>query len=918
MFAIIVSRAPRALLGAAAAAALALVANSAADATGIAQTGGEQSLLARDDAGAFHNPVGYATVLAADGDVIAVGSPMERFQVSTTVAEDRGVVHVFERSGGAYRHHTRLSNRTVNVVVGGGAQNVFVRFGDAVAVDGDRIAIGAPLDDGPCPRANPFVICTTPGTVAVGSVFVYRRDSSGWTLETTLRPPSVGVTPDPRAGDRFGAAVSLSGDLLLVGAPRANVPATSASNPEAGRAFLYRRSGTSWTQVRTIDNPVPIADTISTTIGFGYSVAIDGNRLLIGNPGEDVVSGGATATDAGRVYGYELGAGDTPTLLGSSSGNAVNQRIGIAVASEGQLAAVAGGDAAGAFVRTISMAPLLGFQLIRRIDLGSSPASGNLSMALDIRQGRLLVGANDNGNTIRRADLIDNGFSSISLPTLRSIPRRTNPGGSYAENDFFGVTAAFDGRGAPVIGSRTQDSIAKGALFLSGEVRVYGRRSENLGIRAAAMRRGPDNNRVVDAAADVLVIGRPGTLAGAIGSIDILIKSNNVFGPIGTPPRYVPAMTNLRPPDSAAGDGFGAAVKITSDGSTIAVGAPGIRGGRGAVYLFGRSARTSWQLRERLLHPQDPVGSGFGISVSIDAPGTQLVVGAPSDAGGLGRAYGFRIALAKSSVAADDGIKALADQVTVLRPAATLAKGGGDVGDKFGAAVAAMGNTVLVGSPGDDTSTGSVEVFTDNGAGLQATGITLTGSTPQPGDGFGTAIAIDGGTTVIGEPGDDPGGAADAGSVSVYENSPEGVPQPATQQTLTTTDGAAGDKWGSAVAISGGTVAAGAPGDDVPLDGTAPQAFDIDQGSITLFANPAIGGGTPWIEDQTLIEGDGNAFDEFGTSVAISGENVIGTAPFGEVQPTAPTDEGAIIPFQVPEVADEIGEDFFRSGFEGL
>ena len=92
------------------------------------------------------------------------------------------------------------------------------------------------------------------------------------------------------------------------------------------------------------------------------------------------------------------------------------------------------------------------------------------------------------------------------------------------------------------------------------------------------------------------------------------------------------------------------------------------------------------------------------------------------------------------------------------------------------------------------------------------------------------------------------------------------------QQKLTASDAAAGDLFGASVAVSGDTVVAGAYVDDTPAG--------VDAGSAYVFVRS---GGT-WTEQQKLTASDAAAGDQFGVSVAVSGDTVGG----GGVPSTTP------------------------------
>ena len=134
----------------------------------------------------------------------------------------------------------------------------------------------------------------------------------------------------------------------------------------------------------------------------------------------------------------------------------------------------------------------------------------------------------------------------------------------------------------------------------------------------------------------------------------------------------------------------------------------------------------------------------------------------------------------------------------------------------------------------------------------------LTASDGADLDNFGTSVAISGDTAIVGALGDDDYGS-DSGSVYIFQQN-AGVWSEA--QKLTAYDGAASDFFGFSVAISGDSVIVGAYGDDDK---------GSDSGSVYIFQQNA----GVWGEAQKLSASDGGAYDDFGSSVAISGDSAI-------------------------------------------
>ncbi|MFI5298039.1 MAG: FG-GAP repeat protein [Polyangiales bacterium] len=172
-----------------------------------------------------------------------------------------------------------------------------------------------------------------------------------------------------------------------------------------------------------------------------------------------------------------------------------------------------------------------------------------------------------------------------------------------------------------------------------------------------------------------------------------------------------------------------------------------------------------------------------------------------------------------------------------------------EAGDsEFGTSIAASDTAVVTGAPGAKLGAGAVYVFT--GAG---TAWSRTAEIPDPdgntNDGFGSAVAFDGATIAVAALG------AAGGSGAVYTFTRNGT---AWQQTaeLTDPDGAAGDAFGAGVAVSGTTIAIGAP-------------FIFGPGSTYVF----VASGTSWAQ-QTKLTGSCFASVWKGPSVALEGDTL--------------------------------------------
>src|SRR5262249_33092489 len=115
-------------------------------------------------------------------------------------------------------------------------------------------------------------------------------------------------------------------------------------------------------------------------------------------------------------------------------------------------------------------------------------------------------------------------------------------------------------------------------------------------------------------------------------------------------------------------------------------------------------------------------------------------------------------------------------------------------------------------------------------------------------------------TVIIGAHGDKPGASTDPGSAYIFVRNGTAWTE---QQRLTPSDGAGEDRFGDAVVISGDTVIVGAPYADI--------GGNVNQGAAYAFVR----NGATWTEQQKLTSSDGAANDEFGYSVALSGDTAV-------------------------------------------
>jgi hypothetical protein len=172
-------------------------------------------------------------------------------------------VDVLQRSGGGFdRQATIAPPDTLNR-----------GFGQELALSGNTALLAAAETS------------TPPDPPIPGSVFVYVRNGSSWTLQQELK------APDGQAdagwgvgGDAFGSGVVVQGDTALVGAPRRAMGA----DLRRGGIYFFARTGTTWSMQQEITPPDGVD-------AFGLRIALDGDTFVTGVPGRNGPNGSPPA-----------------------------------------------------------------------------------------------------------------------------------------------------------------------------------------------------------------------------------------------------------------------------------------------------------------------------------------------------------------------------------------------------------------------------------------------------------------------------------------------------------------------------------------------------------------------------------------------------------------------------------------------
>jgi hypothetical protein len=201
----------------------------------------------------------FGLSVSVSGNALVVGAPKH----ACAMGSECGSAYVFRLNGAAWVQEGELIPPDL-------APSDY--FGGAVAVDGDRIVVGARYSD---PNALSFA----------GAAYVFRFDGTAWVQEAKL------TAPDAAPGDVFGTSVAVQGDRVFVGAPGSGVD---------GALYIFLRQGTAWMLEGKLLPPVSCFEN-----GFGYAISVFGDRVLVGWPGSLCLSNVASPPGAAFVFRRE-------------------------------------------------------------------------------------------------------------------------------------------------------------------------------------------------------------------------------------------------------------------------------------------------------------------------------------------------------------------------------------------------------------------------------------------------------------------------------------------------------------------------------------------------------------------------------------------------------------------------------------
>ncbi len=767
----------------------------------------------------------FGSRVVSTQDVMVIG---ETAYDSATIPRV-GTAYVYRRNGSAWTEEDQL-------LASDGQEEDY--FGGVLAIDGSVIVVGVPGDD-------------TDAGMNAGSVYVYRFNGAEWIEEAHL------FSPNTSSYEWFGRSAAICGSTFVVGA-------------QSQKAYIYQHDGVSWNHTATL--------MASDNAGGGYSqtIAMDGDVIAVGAPG--------TYPTDGTVYVYQFDGkmtwGETAILNASDAQS--HDRFGWSLAIQGDAIVVGS---------------------IWVVDAGG-PASGSAYIfrsngVIWVEEAILVPSDSETEDAFGVSVAINNGF--IVVGSKNNIELLGDNVGSAYVYQFDGVgwsevqrLIAHDRHGAAHFGSSvtmTNGTIAVGAWQVStstgfGAVYVYQTDCNGNGVLdmddiPSGFSEDLNSNGIPDECEDTLCPGDrkvfsldADTTDFYGGSVDLdgdvmVVGSpwDTQSGMMGAGSVYVYRFdganwveeAHLVPSEGQMWGQFGQSVAISN--GILVVGWPwkgtpdGLHKGMVVVYRF--DGKSSW-VEDSILFASGSLGAVELFGISVDIQDDVIIVGASSEhtPTGLyaGAAYVYR----------HDGTQWNEEQHLFLPDAEDL--------DHFGGSVAISGRVIVVGAYEDNTAngfnTGSAFVYRYNGQEWvqEAQLLASNGQTGGGGLGakFGSSSAISGDTIVVGAYFDEVIDGIHPGSAYIYRYDGSVWFE---ESHLLASDGQHGDRFGFSVAMDGNTAMIGAVS-DVPEAG-------IQTGSAYVYHFD----GSQWIEGEKLLAAAAQAYDDFGRSVALSGQVMVAGAP---------------------------------------
>lgn len=251
------------------------------------------------------NSVAFGTSIAWDGTTLVVADPFFATGLSLPYTPVTGRLSVYTGSGATWTLEQNIEAQADFNQVGLGQL--------AVAVDGNNIVASQPR-------------------FGVGGAIQFFHKNSTWVAGGTENSPDASAISPGISLPLFGHSLVLDGTDLFVGQPGYQSTLGGGAVQEYGKVYIYQEASfQSWGLLSSLTTPAS-----ASKFGlFGYSLAKDGDNLLVGAPHQD-----SFLLTSGAAYYYKLIAGTWQEMQEITESEVAHANLGLSVAISGTLAAV--------------------------------------------------------------------------------------------------------------------------------------------------------------------------------------------------------------------------------------------------------------------------------------------------------------------------------------------------------------------------------------------------------------------------------------------------------------------------------------------------------------------------------------------------------------------------------------------------
>ena len=307
---------------------------------------------------------GASVSISEDGNTAIVGAELAD---ALPQAASAGAAYIFTRSGTTWSQQAKL-------IASDGSDSYY--FGSSVSItdDGNTAIIGARLDGG----------------TNFGAAYVFTRSGTTWSQQTKL------TASDAQTDDEFGYSVSISGsdgNTAIVSSPKEDAGGTSNS----GAAYIFTRSGTTWSQQAKIQASNKGSNDL---FGYGLnaaSISGDGNTVVVGAVNEDT---SGTDAGAAYVF-TRSGTTWSQQAMIKASDAAASDKFGysVSISDDGDTITVGAFNESGTGAAYIFIRSGASWSQVNKIQASNAQSGDEFGNSISISNKSVIVGAPEEDTT---------------------------------------------------------------------------------------------------------------------------------------------------------------------------------------------------------------------------------------------------------------------------------------------------------------------------------------------------------------------------------------------------------------------------------------------------------------------------------------------------------------------------------------